>query len=49
MPLSTIQDYERLGEHLREIDPILEDFCRERSLQLKLEGGGNAPVHFFKP
>jgi hypothetical protein len=44
MPLSTLQDYDRLGEHLREIDPILEDFCRETGFSRQTQGVSRYPM-----
>jgi hypothetical protein len=29
MPLDSPEAYERLSQHLSEVDPIIEDFCRE--------------------
>jgi hypothetical protein len=37
------EDYERLGEHLKAIDPILERFCQRHGFYRQLGGLGRYP------
>src|SRR5215831_9734872 len=38
MPLDSPEAYERLSQHLRDVDPIIEDFCRETGFMRQTTG-----------
>ena|ERR1041385_7869007 len=44
MPLDSPEAYERLGEHLCAVDPILEEFCRETGFARRTTGISRYPM-----
>jgi len=44
MPLTALEDYERLSEHLREVDPIIDDFCRQTGFSRQTTGISRYPM-----
>jgi hypothetical protein len=47
MPLDSPEAYERLGEHLKEIDPIIDDFCRETGFVRRTFGVSRYPARLL--
>jgi hypothetical protein len=47
MPLDSPEAYERLGEHLKVIDPIIEDFCRETGFVRRTVGLSRYPARLL--
>jgi hypothetical protein len=43
MPLDSIEAYERLGEHLAVVDPIIERFCQRTGFERCTSGVGRYP------
>ena len=44
MPLDSPEAYERLGEHLCAVDPIVEEFCRETGFARRTTGISRYPM-----
>jgi hypothetical protein len=44
MPLDSVEAYERLGQHLTAIDPIMEAFCRENGFTRRTIGVPRYPT-----
>ena len=44
MPLDSLETYDRLGEHLRAIDPYLAQFCRESGFERRTTGVSRYPT-----
>jgi hypothetical protein len=44
MPLDSPEAYERLGEHLCAVDPIVEEFCRETGFVRRTTGISRYPM-----
>ena len=44
MPLDSPEAYERLGQHLGAIDPIVEEFCRETGFAQRTTGVTRYPI-----